>query len=64
MMFDTKRGGLEWYGHKRPFTFYLAAFEQFLKMDSNIIVFGPKRLEKFVWARRLKENTVFIVKEL
>jgi hypothetical protein len=61
-LFDIKRGWMKAYKYKRTFSFYLTNFGELLKIESNLIVFGPKKLESFVWSRRRKENTVFIIK--
>jgi hypothetical protein len=43
---------------------YLKKFEQLLEINENLIIFGDSELEKFVFERRLKENTQFIVRDL
>lgn len=49
-------------GWSRSFEHYLEKFEQLLKIDANLIIFGEKELEDFVWERRNRENTQFIVR--
>lgn len=61
-MYDIKRGGIGTY--KRTYEAYLKYFEQLLLTGNNLIVFGDKQLEEFVWLRRKPHNTVFIRKEI
>lgn len=61
-LYDIKRGGLGQF--KRSFQYYLSYFDQLLQTDSNLIVFGGKDLEAYVWQRRKPHNTVFVVKEI
>ena len=49
-------------GWSRSFEHYLEKFDQLLKIDANLIIFGEKELEDFVWERRSRENTQFIVR--
>lgn len=35
-----------------------------LLTDSNLIIFGSKYLEEYVWNRRRPHNTVFVPKEI
>ena len=49
-------------GWSRSFEHYLEKFDQLLKIDANLIIFGEKELEDFVWERRNRENTQFIVR--
>ena len=49
-------------GWSRSFKHYLDKFEQLLQIDANLIIFGESDLEKFVWERRDKKNTQFIVR--
>ena len=39
-------------GWSRPFQHYLDKFEQLLKVEENLIIFGEEELEKFVFERR------------
>jgi FkbM family methyltransferase len=43
---------------------YLKKFEELLKIDNNIIIFGDSELESFVWERRKSYNTQFIYRDL
>jgi hypothetical protein len=47
-------------GWSRSFEHYLQKFEQLLKIDENLIIFGEENLESFVWERRSELNTQFI----
>ena len=49
-------------GWFRSFEHYLEKFDQLLKIEANLIIFGEKELEDFVWERRNRENTQFIVR--
>jgi len=51
-------------GWSRNFDHYLSKLEQLLKINENIIIFGDKDLEKWVFERRQQHNTQFIVREL
>lgn len=51
-------------GWSRPFSHYLDKFEQLLKVDENLIIFGDEELKKFVFERRNPVNTQFIVRDL
>jgi hypothetical protein len=51
-------------GWSRPFQHYLDKFEQLLKVEENLIIFGEEELEKFVFERRSSENTQFISRPL
>jgi hypothetical protein len=50
-------------GWSRSFEHYLEKFDQLLKVDNNIIIFGEQELESFVWERRDRSNTQFIVRD-
>jgi len=50
-------------GWSRSFSHYLEKFEQLLKVDENLIIFGEKELEEFVWERRSQNNTQFILRD-
>jgi hypothetical protein len=50
-------------GWSRTFQHYLDKFDQLLKVENNMIIFGEKELESFVWERRNHENTQFIVRD-
>lgn len=60
-LWDIKRDSLS-EGWSRPFSHYLSKFEELLKVDNNMIVFGEKELEEFVFKHRSKSNTIFIVR--
>ena len=52
-------------GWKRGFEeHYLPKFEQLLKCEENMIIFGDKELEQFVFKHRTSENTLFIRRNL
>jgi hypothetical protein len=50
-------------GWSRSFDHYLQKFEQLLQVDVNLIIFGENELENFVWERRSRQNTQFIVRD-
>jgi hypothetical protein len=50
-------------GWSRSFSHYLEKFEQLLKVEENLIIFGEKELEEFVWERRSQNNTQFILRD-
>ena len=58
-LWNIKRDSLT-EGWSRSFQHYLDKFDQLLKVDNNLIIFGDSELEPFVWERRRKENTMFI----
>ena len=62
-IWDIGRGDLS-EGWSRPFQHYLDKFEQLLKVEENLIIFGEDELEKFVFERRSPENTQFISRPL
>ena len=62
-IWDIGRGNLS-EGWSRPFQHYLDKFEQLLKVEENLIIFGEDELEKFVFERRSPENTQFINRPL
>jgi hypothetical protein len=49
-------------GWSRSFQHYLDKFEQLLQVDINLIIFGDSDLEPFIWERRNKQNTQFIIR--
>jgi hypothetical protein len=49
-------------GWSRSFQHYLDKLEQLLSIDANLIIFGEQELESFVWQKRKKENTQFILR--
>jgi len=50
-------------GWSRSFSHYLEKFEQLLKVEENLIIFGEKELEDFVFERRNPSNTQFILRD-
>jgi hypothetical protein len=50
-------------GWSRTFEHYLEKFNQFLDLPYNLIIFGDKEIEEFVFNKRTKENTQFIVRD-
>jgi hypothetical protein len=62
-LWDIKREELS-EGWSRPFSHYLEKFEQLLKVDENLIIYGDKNLEDFVFKHRSKDNTQFILRDL
>ena len=61
-LWDIGRGDLS-EGWSRTFQHYLDKFEQLLKVDENMIIFGDKELQDFVSQRRSPEKTQFIVRD-
>jgi O-methyltransferase len=61
-LWDIKRDELK-EGWARSFTHYLSKFEQLLKVEENLIIFGEEELEEFVFEHRSKTNTLFIKKD-
>ncbi len=51
-------------GWSRSYEHYLNKFSELLKTESNLIIFGDEKLRDFVFERRSKENTTFIVRDL
>jgi hypothetical protein len=49
-------------GWSRSFQHYLDKFEHLLKVDNPMIIFGDSELESFVFERRKRENTLFVVR--
>jgi len=47
-------------GWSRTFEHYLEKFDQLLKVDNDMIIFGDPELESFVFERRSHKNTQFI----
>jgi len=50
-------------GWSRPFSHYLEKFEQLLKVENNLIIFGEENIEEFIWERRESHNTQFIKRD-
>jgi len=61
-LWDIGRGDLT-EGWSRSFDHYLSKFEELLKISENLIIFGEKELEGFVWSKRDPSNTQFIIRE-
>ena len=51
-------------GWSRTYDHYLSKFEQLLKVDQNLIVFGDKSLKDFVFKIRNENNTIFVTRNL
>ena len=62
-LWDIGRGDLS-EGWSRSFDYYLKKFDQLLKIDCNMIIFGDKELEQFVTQRRSESNTQFVLRDL
>ena len=58
-LWDIKRDQLG-EGWSRSFDHYLEKFDQLLKVDNNMIIFGEESLRDFVFERRSPENTLFV----
>ena len=58
-LWNIKRDSLT-EGWSRSFEHYLEKFDQLLKVENNMIIFGDPELESFVFERRSRENTQFI----
>jgi len=62
-LWDLGRSNLS-EGWSRTFGHYLDKFEQLLKVESNIIIYGDSELENFVKKFRNDNNTQFILRNL
>jgi len=62
-IWDIGRGELT-EGWSRSYQHYLDKFEQLLKVEENLIIFGDEELKEFVFKRRESSNTQFIVRPL
>jgi FkbM family methyltransferase len=51
-------------GWSRSFNQYLENFDKLLDVKENLIIFGDKELESFVWKKRSRLNTQFITRDL
>ena len=51
-------------GWSRSFDHYLSKFEELLKVDNNLIIFGDEKTESFVWKHRDLSNTQFVRRDL
>ena len=50
-------------GWSRSYEHYLKKFDELLDLPYNMIIFGEKELEEFVFKRRNQENTQFILRD-
>jgi hypothetical protein len=62
-IWDIGRGELT-EGWSRSYQHYLDKFEQLLKVEENLIIFGDEELKEFVFKRRETSNTQFIIRPL
>ena len=62
-IWDIGRGDLS-EGWSRSYQHYLDKFEQLLKVEENLIIFGDSELKSFVFERRNPSNTQFIERPL
>jgi hypothetical protein len=61
-LWDLKRETLN-EGWSRSYeNHYLKKFDELLKIEDNLIIFGDSELEKFVWERRDHSNTQFVLR--
>jgi hypothetical protein len=62
-LWNINRDGLT-EGWSRTFQHYLDKFDQLLKIENNMIIFGDDEIEKFVFERRDISNTQFIKRDV
>lgn len=62
-IWDIGRGYLT-EGWSRPFSHYLEKFDKLLDFQENLIIFGDEGLRDFVFKKRDKSNTQFILRPL
>lgn len=62
-LWDIGRGNLT-EGWSRSFDHYLNKFDELLKVQCNMIIFGDFELQNFVMKRRDNSNTQFILRDL
>jgi hypothetical protein len=62
-LWDIGRGDLN-EGWNRSFDYYLEKFDELLKLDCNLIIFGDQKLKDFVFSKRNESNTKFILRDL
>jgi hypothetical protein len=60
-LWNINRDGLT-EGWSRTFQHYLDKFEQLLNIENNMIIFGEEELMSFVFERRDRSNTQFVVR--
>jgi hypothetical protein len=61
-LWDIGRGELS-EGWSRSYQHYLDRFNQLLDTPNNMIIFGDKELQEFVYKKRNNENTQFILRD-
>lgn len=62
-LWDIGRSNLQ-EGWSRGYDYYLSKFEELLKIENNMIIFGDTELESFVFRIRNTDNTQFILRDL
>jgi hypothetical protein len=62
-IWDIGRGNLS-EGWSRPYSHYLEKFNKLLDVQENLIIFGDEDLREFVFKKRDKSNTQFILRPL
>jgi hypothetical protein len=62
-IWDIGRGNLS-EGWSRPFSHYLEKFDKLLDINENLIIFGDEELRDFVFKKRDRSNTQFILRPL
>ena len=62
-IWDIGRGNLS-EGWSRPYSHYLEKFDKLLDVQENLIIFGDEDLREFVFKKRDKSNTQFILRPL
>lgn len=62
-LWNIGRGGLN-EGWSRSYQHYLDKFDELLRVDVNLIIYGDLELRKFVFERRSESNTFFIERSL
>lgn len=62
-LWNIKRDSLQ-EGWSRSFDHYLEKFDQLLDIKENMIIFGDRELESFVFRKRTQQNTHFVVRPL
>ena len=60
-LWDINRGELK-EGWARSFQHYLNKFDELLKIENNLIIFGEEDIQDFVWERRKPDNTQLIIR--
>ena len=51
-------------GWSRSFDHYLLKFDELLKVEHNLIIFGDKELQDYVFSKRKLNNTQFVLRSL